>query len=147
MKYYFFSFLLIIIAIYIILKIIRNKEKQKIKNEFNLFIKNADIVKVQFDNFRIKTNSWTEEVVTDNGRYGVYNQMMSQGDLNIKKVDHNMHILILNVNYSNMIIRIEYVIQMEPKTLEIKLAIQKETNLYINPNNPNQYYLDMDFLN
>lgn len=94
----------------------------------------------------MKSNEWQEEIVTNNTKYGGYNQLAGRGDLNIEKVQHSLNVLETNVKYKGQTIDVLCRVNMDTKTLKMKLAIQEETTLYVNPEKPDEYYLDLDFL-
>ncbi|MBK8580713.1 MAG: hypothetical protein IPL86_02370 [Flavobacteriales bacterium] len=106
----------------------------------------AEKVEVDLSHVKLKSNSWQEEVVTNNRRTGGYNQLVGRGDLNIENVQRNQNVIFLSVPYKGREIEIQYGVNMDPTTLTMKLEMKKSTTLYVNPNNNEENYLDMDFL-
>ncbi len=85
-------------------------------------------------------------MVINNSKSGGYNQLGGRGDLNIEIVQHNLNVIQLRIPYKGKHIEVNYRVDMDPTVLKMKLAIQEVTTLYVNPNNADELYLDMEFL-
>lgn len=134
----------------IILKAFKKKRlkamNREVQKQLDLFKQECDKIEIDLNDIEVKTNKWTEEMVTDNSFGGGMDQLVGRGDLNIKKVNYNPNVLTLSVLYKESTIEVIIRVDMDTTSLELKLAIQKKSYLYINPNNPEEYYLDLDFL-
>lgn len=146
---YLFSILILLLALGIA-KILKNrsqeKEYEKFRKEVHAFKEEADSIQVDLNQMRIKSNEWQDEQVINHSKYGGANQLIGRGDLNIKKVQRSINVLETSVTYKGQTIHVLSRVSMEPTTLKMKLAIQKETTLYVNPDQPEEYHLDLDFL-
>jgi chromosome segregation ATPase len=134
-------------VLYVIQRQTREKEHEKRRKEIDDFKNQADKVQIDLNQLSLKSNEWQEEIVTDNSKYGGYNQLVGRGDLNIETVQHSLNALELSVSYKGQTIDVLRRVNMDTKTLKMKLAIQEKTTLYINPEEPQEYYLDLEFLN
>ena len=92
-------------------------------------------IPVQYDEFEIKTNCWKQEVVVGSGT-------QSRNEY----VDVNQNVIILDKSIGANNFTIEIMVDMVPELLRMKIAIQKELSLYYNPNNPDEVFLDVEFL-
>lgn len=147
---YIYLGIVITVVLILIFKLNSRKKEMLLKKrnieQLNTLKKNADKIEIDLNEVTLKSNNWSEEIVINNSRSGGLNQMSGRGDLNVEKVQHNENVLLFRVPYKNIVIEIDYAFSMEITTLEMKLAIQKETILYVNPNDCDEYYLDLDFL-
>lgn len=140
-------FLLSIIIIKLITENVKSKSlSKKHQKEFEDFKARAVKIKIDLQNITIKSNQWTEEVVINNSKYAGLNQLSGHPERNLKSVTHSLNNLIFEVVYKGQKIRINEEVRMEPKSLEMLLAVKEETLLYIDPNDLSYYYLDLEFL-
>jgi Ca2+/Na+ antiporter len=123
-------------------------KKEEKKNQINLDTFKLKAEKVQFnlDEIEIKSNSWSEEVVIDNSKYGGLNQLAGIPEKNIELIKHNLHHLKIRIPHNGIIYNCDTKININKDDLMIKLAIKKKTFLYVNQFNRKEYYLDIDFL-
>lgn len=147
-----YIYLGIVITAVLIIVFKLNKSKKEMMlikrniEQLNTLKENADRIKIDLKKVILKSNNWSEEVVANNSESGGLNQISGRGDLNVEKVQHHQNVLLFRVPYKNIVIEFDYAFNMEITTLEMKLAIQKETILYVNPNNFDEYFLDLEFL-
>lgn len=98
-------------------------------------IKTGDRIKVDLKDLEIQNNSYKQEIEVGSG-YNGRNEY----------IDVNHNVILINVRYKNNPIRYELNIDMEVTKLRMHFAIQKETELYVDPTNPSNHYLDLRFL-
>jgi len=135
-------------VLYFILDCIKSKRKEyKSKLELENFKKTADKIVIDLENIKIKSNSWTDTVVVDNTRYGGLNQLTGNEDKNIKMIKRDINYVKISVPYKEKTLNFNLSVAMEATILKMHFAIKKETILYVDPENPDNYYLDMEFLN
>ena len=106
----------------------------------------ADQVKVPLNNLKIKANSWSSEEVIDHSKYAGLNDLIGEGQRNIKKVNHNHSTIIFKIPYKGKIIKHTESFDIDEKTLQMFLGMQGETICYVDPQDRNAYYLDLEFL-
>ena len=123
-------------------KLILKSNKSKL-NDFKL---NADKVLVDLTIAEIKSNSWTEEVITDNSNYAGLNQLTGQSEKNFKLEEKILNHVKVKTKYNGKNIEYGTNVNMDTDNLKIHLSIQKETYLYIDPKNIENKYLDLEFL-
>lgn len=108
------------------------------------FKQNARRVKVQLDEIEIKTNSWVEDQVIHNHHAYALDELAGNHDANIEHVNHRLTVLSVMVKLNGEKVQRNFSVDMEPVSLEMHFAIQKETYLYYQED---EYYLDLEFLN
>lgn len=94
----------------------------------------GDNVKINLGDIKVKSNSYSLEVEKGGG----YNTRLEH-------IQVYRNYLSLTLNYRGHAIEWESEILMEPEILHMKLALQKETLLYIDMQTGN-HYMDLDFL-
>ncbi len=92
-------------------------------------------IPLDLDTIRIKSNSWTEKQTIQTTIYDLeFDHNKTQTILEIEtKINERKHVFHVPV-------------KQNPQTLEMYFAIQKTTSLYINPENPEEFYLDLRFI-
>lgn len=137
------------ILILSIIQFDRDIKKSRKKDEVNLemFKNNADKILVSLEDYTIKSNSWTDEIVVNNSKYiGAWNQISGNPDKNIQKIARNPNCVYLKLKYNGNIENYNFYIEKDRQTLEILLGLKKETYLYIDKKYPEKKYLDLEFL-
>jgi len=140
---------LVILIVLIIGLILGFKSKLRSKsNESKLkdFKSKADKVKIDLTQASIKTNKWTDEIVTDNSNYAGLNQLTGNSERNIDKIDRTVNSVNVEFKYKGETINHTTNVLMDSDNLKIHLAIQKETILYIDSENYENRYLDLEFI-
>lgn len=131
---YLFVFLLTVILGYFV-----KREQKKIvaegRSERAKLRKTWTRIPIEYDELEIKSNCWKQEIVVGSGT-----------DSRNEYVDVNQNVLLLNKSIGNNNFNIEIMVEMVPEILRMKIAIQKELSLYYNPNNPDEVFLDLEFL-
>ena len=97
--------------------------------------KNGEKVVVMYDELEIKTRSWNQEIEVGSGT----NSRNEYVDVN------NNHIYLKKLHRGHSFEQ-EIIIDMDPQILRMKLALKNELYLYFNPNNLDDYFLDIEFL-
>ncbi len=131
--------LTIIISIILIfnfwLKYQNNKFISESKSIRDNLKKNGEKVVVMYDELEIKTRSWNQEIEVGSGT----NSRNEYVDVN------NNHIYLKKLHRGHSFEQ-EIIIDMDPQILRMKLALKNELYLYFNPNNLDDYFLDIEFL-
>jgi hypothetical protein len=113
----------------------KNKLVSESKTQREHLKKIAEKVIVMYDELEIKTRSWKQEVVVGSGT----NSRNEYVDVN------NNHIYLRKLHRGHYFEQ-EIVIDMNPEILRMKLALKTELNLYYNPKDLDDYFLDLEFL-
>ena len=131
------GFVLLVPAILYFVKLSRLDKKLRDQEEARIhkLIKSGDQVIVNLEEATIKSNSYLHEVEVDNG-----------GNNRLEKVQVNHNVVIINAVYRGTTFCQNIHINMETKLLKMHFALQKNTLLYIDPNTPENNYLDLRFL-
>ena len=98
-------------------------------------IETGEKVIVDLDKIKIKNNSWNQEFIIGSGKY----QRVELRDINYNYIE-------FEIPYRNQIVKYNLHIDMELTTLKMHFAIKGKTTLYIDPNNTEDNYLDLRFL-
>lgn len=93
----------------------------------------------------INSNTWKEDIYL-NSDAARLDQLAGDPGRGMETVHHQVNALIFNIPYKNRTIQIVEEVHMERKTLEMKLALKEESVLHVNSKNPEEYYLDLEFL-
>ena len=109
-----------------------NNHKRK---QINKLIKHGDQVIVNLDDLEVQTNSYLKEIEAGSG----YNTRM-------ERISVNHNVLLIAAVYRGETIKYKVNIDMDPTKLKMHLAVKKETVLYVDPKDPNNNHLDLDFL-
>ncbi len=91
--------------------------------------------KIDLDTVRIKSNSWDSSHFIENKFY----------DIEITE-KHLQTVLEFEVEIEGYKKQFHWPSDLEPKSLEMYFAIQKETSFYLDPNDHSNYYLDLSFI-
>ena len=113
----------------------KNKLVSESKTQREHLKKIGEKVIVLYDELEIKTRSWRQEVVVGSGT----NSRNEYVDVN------NNHIYLRKLHRGHYFEQ-EIVIDMNPEILRMKLALKTELNLYYNPKDLDDYFLDLEFL-
>ena len=129
----------ILISVILFLKLWLNYQTNKIVSESKSirdnFKKNGEKVIVMYDELEIKTRSWNQEIEVGSGT----NSRNEYVDVN------NNHIYLKKLHRGHCFEQ-EIIIDMDPQILRMKLALKNELYLYYNPNDLEDYFLDIEFL-
>lgn len=130
---------MLFICLIVILNFWLKYQTNKIVSESNSIrdnlIKNGEKVVVMYDELEIKTRSWNQEIEVGSGT----NSRNEYVDVN------NNHIYLKKLHRGHCFEQ-EIIIDMDPQILRMKLALKNELYLYFNPNNLDDYFLDIEFL-
>jgi len=124
------------------------KVTQDLKAEIDKFKSTADKIKVNFNDCKIRTNNYTEQVEkVKNYRAQAFDAMYDSSK-NIENVNVNQAVLIFETeNYGQKEHYYSPTIYKDEITLRFLLDRKKETNIYIDRDNRGRYYFDLEFLN
>jgi hypothetical protein len=136
---------------FLILKLSSNSLDEKFylkrKKELEDFKSTAEVIKVNLNNCTIKTNNYTQEVLASrNYRVQALNTVL-KSEKNVEFVNFNQSVLIFETTIfgQKKLFRSETIFKDEI-TLRFLLDFQKETNIYIDKQDSNDYYFDTEFL-
>ena len=137
--YYFIIIGIVLIIPSIILLVKANMIDKKLKNaEYQRIVDlvaSGERLVINLEDLEIHTNSYLQEIEVGSG-YRSRNE----------HVDINHNVVFLNIPYKEDIIHYRLNIFMDVTTLKMHFAIKKETEFYIDPENPANHYLDLTFL-
>lgn len=128
------TILLFIIVLLVVLRY--SKKKNKLMEQDKLDIMHYGTpVKIDLNSIQIKSNKWNDSHFVQS----------LGGDIEIKQ-ENIQTILAFEVELDGEKKQFHWPTHLEPKSLEMYFAIQKETNLYIDPANHLNFYLDLRFI-
>ncbi|MEC3908908.1 hypothetical protein VOI54_17935 [Tamlana sp. 2201CG12-4] len=138
-NFYFIGIGLILIMPFIIWTI-KNKLKSKQiqddeASEIRKLISCGDKITINLDLLEIQTNNYRQEVSVGHGT-----QQRNE------YVDVNHNVILLEVPYKDELIKYKLNIDMDSTKLKMHFAIKETTELYVDPENSNNNYLDLRFL-
>lgn len=116
-------------------KILIDKAENEENKRISDLIRSGDKVIVNLDNLEIQSNSYKQEIEVGSG-YNTRNEY----------IDVNHNAILIDVPYKNHSIKYKLNIDMDTTKLKMHFAIKQETELYVDPTNPNNNYLDLRFL-
>ena len=116
------------------------------KKKLEKFKSESTKLKVNLLEAEIKSNKWTEKVITDESKYAGLNQLNGEPEKNFKLEEKVVSHLKVKTKYNGKTIEFGRNVNMEPDNLRIHLELQKETYLYIDPKNIENKYLDLEFM-
>ena len=121
---------------YLILGINNYRKGKKRKFKRLKLINSGDKIIIRLNTILIKSNNWKKEVIIDEDSQ--YEKVVN--------VDKSYNYLTLKVPYKDSLIHYSSNIEMDTTKLKMLFAIKKETYLYVDPENANNFYLDLSFL-
>lgn len=125
-----------------------DKIEQQKEKEFQKFLKIADRVHVVLDEAKIVEKNHTEtHTVTQDYRAAAINEVSGNGHYNEERITYTYCEVTFKVNYKGKKLIIEEVIHKDETSVRMHFYMQKVTTFYINPNNMNEIYLDLTFIN
>ena len=126
---------------------VKNKKIKKDNlTELENLKKTADKITVDISTAVIETNSWSHEEIVARGDVAMWNEIGGHGHKNVKTITKIESIVSWKFDYNGKPIPYSIAIGKDAQTLKIHFAIQKETTLYVDKNNPDNNYLDLEFL-
>ena len=138
-NWYFVGTGIILILPFIIymikIKFMLKKSSDENTERINELIRTGDKIAVNLDKLEIQTNSYRQEIEVGSG-YNRRNEYIN--------VNHN--VIQIDIPYKNESIKYKLNIDMDPTKLKMHFAIKEKTELYVDPENPNNNYLDLKFL-
>ena len=111
------------------------KYEEERKERFQHLLKTGDKIIVDLEKVVVKSNSYLKEIEVGSGK---------TSRLETIQVHHNA--LLFKVNYKGQEYEYRTDVQMAPESLRMYFAIHGKTTLYLDPNNPYNYYFDLRFL-
>ncbi len=142
--YFFLSYYMLILGIGLIvlfgivfLIILRFQKKKVLAEEVKKFnmLQTVTKYRIDLDTLRIKSNKWNSSRFIENNIY----------DIEIKE-ENIQTILEFEVEISGEKKQFHWPSDLEPKSLEMYFAIQKEADFYLDPNDHSNFYLDLSFI-
>lgn len=116
-------------------KILSNKIEDEESKRIADLLKTGDKVTVNLENLEIQSNSYKQEIEVGSG-YSTRNEY----------IDVNHNVILLDIPYKNDAVQYTLNIHMDTTKLKMHFAIKETTELYVDPTNPNNNYLDLRFL-
>ena len=137
----------LVAGVILILTYTNSKRKgKKAEQALESFKQRANKVLVNLENFELNNNSWTEEVVDDSNDALLIEQALGYHEATITYEKHSKNVIDFKIPYQSEIIQCREVVNMDPVKLKMHFAVRKETTLYVDPNDSERYYLDLEFL-
>lgn len=133
------------LLVLVVIKLKNRKENKEYKNNLAKFKSAAEKIKVELNQVEIISNSWSEQEFS-NTRAAQIEQMYGDGERTKITTEYNINVIKFSLKIKDEVVHFEERIDMDRKTLEMKLLMQKETTLYFDPANYSNYYLDLEFL-
>ncbi len=125
-----------------------DKIEKQLEKEFQQFLKTADRVHVFLDDAIIKEKKHTEtNTITQDNRAAALNEISGNGHYNEERITYTYCEVTFKVNYKGQKLTIKEVIHKDETSVQMHFYTQKVTTFYINPNDMNEIYLDLTFIN
>lgn len=126
--------ILFLIVMFLIFRHLDKRNHQSSYSDFrNDLEKNYEKISITLDDFHIQSNNWNERINHGSERIPDFKE----------DTFHSVHIS-QTIRYKGRNLAIEKLLEIDPIVLKMKFALQKTTILYIK--NPDDHYLDLDFL-
>lgn len=154
--YIFITFLLVVIGLSVALLARRKMDGQpliqedprKVRQLLEDFKQRARKVKVNLRECEVLSNSYSEDhLKSNNWRVQALDSLTGDGLSNVQQVNVNQSRVVFNTQFGAQ--KLAYsspAISMDRTTLLLKLDIQNETTLYVDPGDQSKYYFDLEFL-
>lgn len=152
-NFYIFSFGLVLsvvsgLILWIQIKWGTKVEKPLINTEINRLKTNGHKIVVDLLECEIKSNNWASEGPRyENDKIQMLNAVGGDPELNVKYVDNMVSKILYKTEFMGK--EYDFISRSYSKdvhTLRMLLDIQKNTNIYLDKNNSNIYYFDLEFL-
>ncbi len=137
---------ILLLGNFIYKKKVTEKDNAKLNTLLEEFKRSSRQIKVNLENLNIISNSWSEDIIISENKYGGLDELAGYKNHNIINVDRNLNTILLEIPIKDKIHKYHIDIESDLITLQIKFAIQKETILYIDSKSK-ETYLDLEFLN
>ncbi|MFK7748620.1 MAG: hypothetical protein AB8B65_09530 [Kordia sp.] len=106
----------------------------------------ADKIPVKLDNAIIQERNQYQKNTIVTGKAAALNEISGYGHHNEKNIKHTLCKVTFKLKYHQKELIIEETVHLGETALRMQFYIQKETTLYIDPFDPENYHLDLDFL-
>jgi hypothetical protein len=104
-------------------------------------------IPVDLTKCKIKSNSWTEERERySNPRIAFWNEVGGDADKNIERVENNHSVIEYECEFKGRRQVFLGSISKDETTLRILLELKKETTIYVDRDDVESYYFDLEFL-
>lgn len=129
------------------LKNTSEKVTKKQEVAFQKFLKTADRVHVILDDAKIVEKKHTEvHEVNQDYRAAGLNEISGNGHYNEERITHTYCEVTFPIDYKGKKISVEEIIPKDETSVRMYFYTQKITTFYINPNDMNEVYLDLTFI-
>lgn len=133
-------------TLYLLFLFIKHRRDNKNAIEKLISFKDNSIkIKVKVG-YKIITNDWTEEVEIGTHRTVFWNEITGNSLNNVRLEKRYANTIVISICHNSKIEKAFYSSSKDPETLKMLLEINKETILYINKEDSNLKYLDLEFL-
>lgn len=118
----------------------------KYKAQMLEFKKTADCIPFDLGKAIVQKRNRYETRTVVEGKGAALNYISGNELHNEEIIEHTYCKVLFKVNYHGKRLTFEEVIHKDETSLQMHFYMQKETAIYINPNNPEHYYIDLEFL-
>lgn len=128
-------FAIMLFVLFRMSKKMAKKEAVNQQQDLHNLVNHGIQIPINLEKVVIKSNQWTENQFIETNHYDIeFSKNQLQTVLEFEaEIDGQKHIFHLPS-------------ESTPKTLEMYFAIQKETNVYVDPLNLSRFYLDLSFI-
>jgi hypothetical protein len=120
-----------------------NQERKWLEKLMSTGIK----IPVDLTECKIKSNSWIEESERySNSRVAFWNEVGGDADKNIERVENNHSVIEYECEFKGRKQIFRGSISKDETTLRILLELKKETIIYVDRDDIENYYFDLEFL-
>ena len=126
----------------------RNRAETESRKHVEKLKRRGEPIEVVLSDCKIKSNNWSyQKDRYSDSRIQFLNGISGHGDKNLETVHVNSCIVVFSTLYKgkNRTFR-SGVIAKDEVTLGMLLEMQKTTLIYVDPDNPKDYYFDLEFL-
>lgn len=125
---------------------VRKKNDDIIKNAIQKFKQTSEVADISFDECEILRNDYVQEVDRNTHRARAWDALIDE-TRNTVRQKVNQNVLVIETAINGQKHRFySHTLNIDHDTLLFKLDMKKQTKLYYNMDNPDEYYLDLEFL-
>ena len=123
-----------------------SKHKDAYEKYVEKFKASADRVLILLDDAYIIEKKSYETITNVTGKAAALNEIAGYGHHNEEKIEHVYCDVTFSIEYHGKHIEVKQIVHKDETTLRMYFYMQKSTTLYIDPYDPSEYYLDLEFL-
>jgi hypothetical protein len=120
--------------------------EKRYKTDIQDFKKTADKIPIDLGLAVVEERNRYETRITEKGDSAALNAAFGYSQRNEETIEHTFSKVTFKTKYKGKTLKFTETIHAEPTTVRMHFFMQKETFMYINPSNPDDYFIDLIFL-